>query len=84
LEKFALLNLLNLLQGLAPKNDGQTDGGEAPSASQHTDREQNGPTDFNPQASSRPAPQQPSTYPNVMASVIERHEAIANRIKNKK
>lgn len=24
------------------------------------------------------------TYPNVMASVLERHEAIANRVKNKK
>lgn len=83
MEKFALLNLLNALNSLSAK----------PSARQpeaNADAENN----FTEQTAS-PAPPQNTgtnaqtatagnTYPNVMASVLERHEAISNRVKNKK
>lgn len=41
----------------------------------------NGGAGFGGGAANAPAEH---TYPNVMASVLERHEAISNRVKNKK
>lgn len=77
MEKFALLNLLNLLQGLTPK----TNGGQTPDAN----AEQPENNAFNAQSSKTPQQEQTANaYPNVMASVLERHEIISNRIKNKK
>lgn len=77
MEKFALLNLLNLLQGLAPnQGGGQTDAASDEQPENFT---------FNSKPAAPPAQEQAqNAYPNVMASVIERHEAIANRIRNKK
>ena len=74
MEKFALLNLLNLLQGLAPNQGGA-----------QTPDEQSPQPPLNAQPAPPPQQEQAvNSYPNVMASVIERHEAISNRIKNKK
>ncbi len=77
MEKFALLNLIKALQSLSPQNQNQTDGGDTRQA--QTD---------NKQKTSQPNTSDASAehidpYPNVMASVLERHEAIANRVKNK-
>lgn len=72
MEKFALLNLLKALETLsAPKNNaknGQSDGAPPAPSADSAPREQT------------PSPEAPPI--NVMASVLERHEAMANRIKN--
>jgi len=70
-EKFALLNLLKALENLSPPKS--EDGGQPES----------------PSPKSQPAPETPTSevkevYPNVMADVLQRHEVIANRVKNKK
>lgn len=81
MEKFALLNLLSALSSLAPKqSEGQpspTETTEAASAPYEAPRK-------SAPAENPPAENPPATYPNVMASVLERHEAISNRIKNKR
>lgn len=96
MEKFALLNLLNALNSLTAKpaadstdNGTQAAGnftagnvqsnGAAPAAG--TGFGGNGGAGFGGGAANAPAEH---TYPNVMASVLERHEAISNRVKNKK
>lgn len=71
MEKFALLNLLKALQSFSPQNN--NDG------TAYADK-----GDGNPTAPVNAAAEEKFTYPNVMASVLERHEAISNRIKNKK
>lgn len=96
MEKFALLNLLNALNSLTAKpaadstdNGTQAAGnfaagnvqsnGAAPAAGAGFGG--NGGAGFGGGAANAPAEH---TYPNVMASVLERHEAISNRVKNKK
>ncbi len=72
MEKFALLNLLKALETLAPKqNSGQN--------SEQNFDEHKPPV---PSAQQKPDSVQTLEIPNVMASVLERHEAISNRIKN--
>ncbi len=72
MEKFALLNLLKALETLAPKqNSGQS--------SDKNFEETKPPV---PNAQQKPDSVQTLEIPNVMASVLERHEAISNRIKN--
>ena len=81
MEKFALLNLLNLLQGLAPSQGG----GQTADAAD--EQPENFTFNSKPTLTSTPPPaaeQAQNDYPNVMASVIERHEMIANRVRNKK
>ncbi len=96
MEKFALLNLLNALNSLTAKpaadstdNSTQAAGNFAAGNVQNNGAEPamgtgfggNGGGGFGGGAANAPAEH---TYPNVMASVLERHEAIANRVKNKK
>lgn len=93
MEKFALLNLLNALNTLAAKPagkqagaNGNTDGGFTETSA--ADNPNFTPPPPSPNASAPagnpPIQAEPNTYPNVMASVLERHEAISNRVKNKK
>jgi len=79
LEKFALLNLLNALNTLASKTPAK--GATADSRAENAETAADGAQ--KPVKDTVPA-EQTVTYPNVMASVLERHEAISNRIKNKK
>lgn len=74
MEKFALLNLLKALETLsAPKNAGENSGSDgAPTVP---------PAEEKPRETTAPAQTPPI---NVMSSVLERHEAMANRIKNKR
>lgn len=98
MEKFALLNLLNALNCLTAKpaadstdNGTQAAGnftagnvqsnGAAPAASAGFGG--NGGAGHATTTGAASAPSE-HTYPNVMASVLERHEAISNRVKNKK
>ncbi len=75
-EKFALLNLLKALNALTPPQDGAGRQDNAPPAQ----KQENAPA-----APSAPAKEpEPVYYPNVMQSVLVRHEAISNRIKSKK
>jgi len=67
------LNLLKALQSLSAQ-DG---------------RQENAKTDPAEKPQTPPPPQQTekipqSEYPNVMASVLERHEQVSNRIKNRR
>ncbi len=95
MEKFALLNLLNALNSLTAKsaadstdNGTQAAGnftagnvqsnGAAPAAGAGFGG--NGGAGFGGGAANAPAEH---TYPNVMASVLERHEPISNRDKQK-
>ncbi|HBN12255.1 MAG TPA: hypothetical protein DD415_01410 [Clostridiales bacterium] len=67
-EKFALLNLLKALGSLSGEN-------------KSADGAKNQPSE-----AAKPAPEaheKPPEY-NAMASVIERHEAISNRVRSKK
>lgn len=76
MEKFALLNLLSALSSLAPKqSEGQ------PSSTETTE---GASAPYEAPRKSAPTENAPAPYPNVMASVLERHEAISNRIKNKR
>lgn len=74
MEKFALLNLLKALETLtAPKNadkNGQPDGTPPPPSAENAPSEQ--------------APFQEKQTINVMASVLERHEAMSYRVNNKR
>lgn len=70
MEKFALLNLLKALQSLSQQNQSQ------PAA-------QTAPAEKQPEPATPPPPPE-NVYPNVMASVLERHEEISNRLKNKR
>lgn len=70
-EKFALLNILKALEGISMQNSGNK-------------QEENGSSDSAVPEQEKAVPQAVNTYPNVMASVLERHEAISNRVKNKK
>lgn len=74
MEKFALLNLLNALQTLsAPKNSGenaQSDGAAPPPPVSAASPKPNAPPQDKPL--------------NVMQSVLERHEAMSNRVKNRR
>lgn len=76
MEKFALLNLLSALNSLAPK---QSEGQPSP-----TETTEAASAPYDAPRKSAPAENPPAPYPNVMASVLERHEAISNRIKNKR
>ena len=67
-EKFALLNLIKALQGISAPSGDGVKGQTAP------------PPANTPVSD---APQKENKY-NAMASVLERHEAISNRVKNKK
>lgn len=72
MEKFALLNLLKALETLSPqkKNDAADSSGEISQNKQ-------------PENRTNDTPATPVNQPiNVMSSVLERHEEIANRIKN--
>ncbi len=90
MEKFALLNLLNALNSLTAKpaadstdNGTQAAGNFAAGSMPSADT---APAAGAGHATTTGAASAPSehTYPNVMASVLERHEAISNRVKNKK
>lgn len=100
MEKFALLNLLNALNSLTakPAADSTDNGTQAAGNFTAGNVQSNGAapaagagfggnggasfgTGFGGGAANAPAEH---TYPNVMASVLERHEAISNRVKNKK
>lgn len=92
MEKFALLNLLNALNSLTakPAADSTDNGTQAAGNFTAGNVQSNGAAPaagtgfgggFGGGAANAPAEH---TYPNVMASVLERHEAIANRVKNKK
>ena len=92
MEKFALLNLLNALNSLTAKSpaDSTDNGTQAAGNFTAGNVQSNGAAPaagtgfgggFGGGAANAPAEH---TYPNVMASVLERHEAIANRVKNKK
>ena len=98
MEKFALLNLLNALNSLTAKpaadstdNGTQAAGyfsagflesnGDAPAAGAGHATTAGAGHATTAGAANAPAEH---TYPNVMASVLERHEAISNRVKNKK
>lgn len=70
-EKFALLNLLKALEGISMQNSGNK-------------QEENASYDNPAPEQEKAAQPAANTYPNVMASVLERHEAISNRVKNKK
>ena len=82
MEKFALLNLLNALNSLTakPAADSTDNGTQAAGNFTAGNVQSNGAA---PAAGAANAPAE-HTYPNVMASVLERHEAISNRVKNKK
>lgn len=71
MEKFALLNLLKVLGSLNAQPSAESE--KAPPA----------PAPAAPVQSAQPATAETNAYPNVMASVLERHEYIANRIRNK-
>lgn len=92
MEKFALLNLLNALNSLTakPAADSTDNGTQAAGNFTAENVQSNGAAPaagtgfgagFGGGAASAPSER---TYPNVMASVLERHEAISNRVKNKK
>lgn len=92
MEKFALLNLLNALNSLTAKSaaDSTDNGTQAAGNFTAGNVQSNGAAPaagtgfgggFGGGAANAPAEH---TYPNVMASVLERHEAISNRVKNKK
>lgn len=78
MEKFALLNLIKALQSLSPQNQSQTDGNNTRQA--QTENKQNTAQNNTSENSAEHV----DPYPNVMASVLERHEAISNRVKNKR
>lgn len=70
MEKFGLLNLIQALSNLSAPPRG-TDAAK-------TEPDKGAPA---PPAPDMQTP--PAAYPNVMASVLERHEQIANRVRNK-
>lgn len=90
MEKFALLNLLNALNSLTakPAADSTDNGTQAAGNFTAGNVQSNGaaPAASAGHTTTAGAASAPSerTYPNVMASVLERHEAISNRVKNKK
>lgn len=96
MEKFALLNLLNALSSLSPKpsagQPGANDGTENGFSGATADGTAANGASAKPAANGAPTQNANNaaqnaggnTYPNVMASVLERHEAISNRVKNKK
>ena len=67
-EKFALLNLIKALQGISAVNPDNKDG------------ESSAP----PPAYSAPDRKQSTAEYNAMADVLRRHEAISNRVRNKR
>lgn len=72
MEKFALLNLLKALEALSPQKKTDDNGVSG-------DNLKNMP----PESKTADAPVLPDSMPiNVMSSVLERHEEIANRIRN--
>ena len=71
MEKFALFNLLKALQSFSPQNNKDAESADSPE------------NDSVISAKTSAAAEEKFTRPNVMASVLERHEAISNRIKNK-
>lgn len=90
MEKFALLNLLNALNSLTakPAADSTDNGTQAAGNFAAGNVQSNGAAPaagagHTTTAGAASAPAE-HTYPNVMASVLERHEAISNRVKNKK
>ena len=83
MEKFALLNLLSALNSLTAKPSDKQTGATANTENVSADTAADAVTAFT-QTAPASANVQQNTYPNVMASVLERHEAISNRIKNKK
>lgn len=78
MEKFALLNLIKALQSLSPQNKSRTEGNNT-RQEQTENMQKPAQPDAGENGDGRIDP-----YPNVMASVLERHEAIANRVKNKR
>ena len=90
MEKFALLNLLNALNSLTakPAADSTDNGTQAAGNFTAGNVQSNGaaPAAGAGHATPAGAANAPAehTYPNVMASALERHEAISNRVRNKK
>lgn len=72
MEKFGLLNLLKAIETLSPPSDSKQTGSEQPAAP---------PVPPKPNAEPKPERTADTEY-NVMASVLERHERISNRLKN--
>lgn len=72
MEKFALLNLLKELGALSKATSAAQDGVSAPAPP---------PCDGNRQAD---APTETVGQYNAMAYIIERHDALSNRVKNRK
>ncbi len=82
MEKFALLNLLNALNSLSAKPAPRQP--EANAGAENSFNEQSADTTQFASAKPTVANEPQTSYPNVMASVLERHEAISNRVRNKK
>lgn len=74
MEKFGLLNLLKAIQTLSPPagTEETADGARAAATERN-----------NPTSSAAPINAE-IQVPNVMASVLERHETVSNRIKNRR
>lgn len=91
MEKFALLNLINALNSLTakPAADSTDNGTQAAGNFTAGNVQSNGAAPaagagFGGNGGGAASAPSERTYPNVMASVLERHEAISNRVKNKK